>query len=221
MADFHDKMFNFTEDENLLYSLVMAFRGSAKSTIMTMSYPIWAVSGVQQKKFVVIVSQTQRQARQHLSNIQKELDANNLLKSDLGPYKQSTDEWGSQSLVIPKYNARITAVSIEQTIRGMRHLQHRPDLIICDDIEDTSTVKTQEGRDKIYDWITGEIIPAGDQNTKFVFVGNLLHEDSAMVRLKDNLVKKSNGEFIEVPILDEDNNITWTGKYPDSKAIKD
>jgi len=30
----------------------------------------------------------------------------------------------------------------------MKHMQYRPDLIICDDIEDLQSVKTKEGRDK-------------------------------------------------------------------------
>lgn len=221
MANFHDDMFKITNDHNLQYASIMAFRGSAKSTIMTMSYPIWSIIGEPQKKFVILVGQTQRQARQHLQNIKSELEVNTLLKADLGPYKQTDDEWGSQSLVIPKHGARITAVSMEQTIRGMRHLQHRPDLIICDDIEDITSVKTEEGRDKSYNWITSEVIPAGDHGTKVIFVGNLLHEDSTMVRLKKNLIKKCKGKSLFVPIVDEDENITWPGKYPDMDAIRE
>ena len=48
-ADLHRQLFAITEDENLPLAVVVAFRGSAKSTIMTMSYPIWAIVGKQQK----------------------------------------------------------------------------------------------------------------------------------------------------------------------------
>ena len=68
-ADLHRQLFAITEDEQLPLAVVVAFRGSAKSTIMTMSYPIWAVVGKQHKKFVLIASQTQYQARVHLMNI--------------------------------------------------------------------------------------------------------------------------------------------------------
>ncbi len=57
ISDLHRQLFLLTEQKDTPLSVVMAFRGSAKTTIMTTSYPIWAiVSG--KKKFVVIASQT-------------------------------------------------------------------------------------------------------------------------------------------------------------------
>lgn len=219
-ADFHKEMFRLTEDEDIPTLAMIAFRGSAKSTIFTMSYPIWAILGKQQKKFIIILGQTQRQAKQHLMNIRRELENNELLRSDLGPFKEIEDEWGSYSLVIPKYNARITAASMEQTIRGMRHGQYRPDLIICDDIEDLQSVKTREGRDKIHQWITGEIVPAGDRNTKMVFIGNLLHEDSLLMRLKEKIESgELDGQYLEIPLIDDNGKISWLGKFPNMQSI--
>ncbi len=220
-ANFHREMFALTENENITTLGMIAFRGSAKSTIFTLSYPIWAILGKQQKKFVIILGETQRQAKQHLVNIRKELESNELLKSDLGPFKEIEDEWGSYSLVIPKYNARITAASMEQTIRGMRHNQYRPDLLICDDIEDLNNVKTKEGRDKVYNWIAGEVVPAGDHNTRIIFIGNLLHEDSLLMRIKGKIINKElDGYFTEIPLIDSNDNITWPGKFPDMKSIE-
>lgn len=218
---FQKEMFRITEDEDNKTAVILAFRGSGKSSIFTTSYPIWAILGKQQKKFVVILGQTQRQARQHMANIKRELENNQLLQKDLGPFKEVEDEWGSYSLVIPNYNARITAVSMEQTIRGMRHGQYRPDLILCDDVENTDSVKTKEGRDKIHKWITSEVIPAGDINTKIIFVGNLLHEDSLLMRLKENIQNGNlKGNLLEIPLLDKDDNITWPGKFPDMQAVE-
>ncbi len=220
-ADFHHQMFDLTENKEIDTALVMTFRCSAKSTIFTLSYPIWSILGKQQKKFVIILGQTQRQARQHLVNIRKELESNELLRSDLGPFKEIEDEWGSMSLVIPKYNARITAASMEQTIRGVRHLQHRPDLIICDDIEDLQSVKTKEGRDKIHNWISGEVIPAGDKNTKTIFIGNLLHEDSLLMRIKEKINEGTiNGKMLIVPLIDEKGEILWKGKFNNMEEVE-
>jgi predicted phage terminase large subunit-like protein len=218
-ADLHRDLFRITEDETIPLAVIVAFRGSAKSTIMTMSYPIWAVLGKQQKKFVLIASQTQYQARVHLTNIKRELESNELLANDMGPFVEQREEWGSTSLYIPKYNARITAISTEQSVRGIRHGQYRPDLIICDDVEDMTSVKTREGRNKTFDWFTGEIIPAGDTNTKRIVVGNLLHEDSLLMRLKDRLENDEiDGIFREWPIA-RDGVSLWPGKYPDGRSL--
>lgn len=112
--------------------------------------------------------------------------------------------------------------SVEQSIRGMRHGEHRPDLIILDDIEDTSSVKTQEGRDKVFNWLTGEIIPAGSRRTRIIAVGNLLHEDSLLKRLQQKIENNEmDGIYREYPIVDENGKPLWPGKYPTQEHIKE
>jgi phage terminase large subunit-like protein len=212
-APFQREMFSLTEQEDVNNIVTLAFRGSAKSTIMTMSYPIWAILGKQKKKFVIILGQTQAKARQHLINLKREFESNELLRADLGPFEEH-DEWGSYSLVLPKFGARISAFSSDQSIRGLRHGEYRPDLIIADDVEDLMSVKTREGRDKIYDWLTSDVIPAGDKNTRLVIIGNLLHEDSLLMRLKQNIQEnKMEGIFKVYPLINEDNQILWPGKF--------
>lgn len=213
-APFHSEMFALTEDIDLKLSVLVAFRGSGKSTLMTLSYPIWAIVGSQQKKFILILSQTQSQAKLHMANIKRELESNDLLKSDIGPFEEISDEWGSNSIVISKYGARITVASTEQSIRGLRHGEHRPDLVVCDDVEDLNSVKTREGRDKTFQWLVGEVLPIGDQGTKIVIVGNLLHEDSLLMRLRKGIEnEKLNGKYFEFPLLDANNNIAWQAKF--------
>lgn len=218
-AEFHKELFRVTEDTSTL-SVICAFRGSAKSTIATMSYPLWAIMGAQQKKFVVVASQTIPQAKIHLRNIKRELESNELLINDMGPFIEQTEEWGATSLYIPKYNARIMVVSTEQSVRGIRHGAHRPDLIIADDVEDMSSVKTREGRNKTFDWYTSEIIPAGDTYTKRIVVGNLLHEDSLLMRLKERIESNEiDGSYYAWPIM-RDGKSLWPGKYPNSSSLE-
>lgn len=220
-ADFQKEMFQVTEDDDVKMAVIIAFRGSAKSTIMTMSYPLWSIIGKQQKKCVVIISQTQQQVRTHFANLKRELESNEILRNDLGALEEESDEWGSYSLVLPKFNARIIAASSEQSIRGIRHGANRPDLIICDDVEDLTSVKTKDGRDKTYSWLSGEVIPLGDQNTKIIMIGNLLHEDSLLMRLKKKIVEGNmNAIFREYPIIDSENNILWKSKFRTQRDLE-
>lgn len=219
-APFHKEMFAITEDELTRISAVVAFRGSAKTTIMTTSFPIWAITGKLEKKFILILSQTQQQARLHLTNIKRELESNELLKEDIGPFEEFSDEWAANSIVLKNYGARIVAASTEQSIRGIKHGRYRPDLVICDDVEDLSSTKTREGRDRTFNWLTGEVLPIGDDSTKIVIVGNLLHEDCLLMRLKQHFEDgKMNGRFLAVPLLSEDNQIAWTGRFANMEAI--
>ncbi len=221
MAPFQHEMFRITEDQSIKNALIMAFRNSAKSTVITMSYPLWSILGCQKKKFVVILSNTQLQAQQHMKNIRAELESNELLRADLGPF-QEDDQWGAQGLILPKYGARIVALSIDQSIRGLRHLQHRPDLIICDDIENRDQMKTKEGRDKIENWFMSEVLPLGDLKTRIFMVGNLTHEDSLMMRLMTSVGAGTYAaKVLTCPFQDEDGKLAWPGKFPNLAAAEE
>lgn len=219
-ADFHKEIFEITEDENNKLAVVVAFRGSGKSTLAAQSLPIWAMLGKLQKKFVIISSLTATQSRLILKAIQTELETNKLLINDFGPFEEDDQEWRSNSLVILRYNTRISAFSTGEAIRGIKHNQYRPDLLVCDDIEDLSSVKTKEARDKTHQWLTGEVIPAGDKNTKTIIIGNLLHEDSVICRLQESIKKgKMKGIFRKYPLLAENGKCLWQGKFPTEGSI--
>lgn len=220
-AAFQREMFGLSEREDLSLLVFEAFRGSAKSTIMTMSLPIWAVLGRQQKKFVLLLSQTQKQAKQHFMNVRREFEGNALLRRDLGPFRTEEDEWGS-ALVLPKYGAKITFASTEQSIRGIRHGPHRPDLIVCDDVEDTQSAKTKDGRDKIERWFTGEVVPCGTERTLIVVVGNLVHEDGLIARLRDRVRRHPKGRVAKrYPLVDRRGRCLWKTRYPTKSEVEE
>lgn len=220
MAPFHWDMFKLTESHDRMVVL-MAFRGSGKSTIFTLSFPIWAILGDLKKKFIVILAQTQQQAKLYITNIKRELEGNALLRSDLGPFREGEDEWSSGTLVFPDHGARISVLSLEQSIRGQRHGAHRPDLIICDDLEDLASVKTHESRTKTYQWLMGDVIPAGDINTKIVVIGNMLHEESLIMRLKQEIeAEQREGVFREYPIINTKGECAWAGKFPTPESLE-
>lgn len=214
-APMHREMMALCQDASIILGLIMAFRGSGKSTIITTAFPLWAILGIPQNKFIVIVAKTKPQAKLIMNNIKAELESNNQLKNDLGPFQEISDEWGSETIVFSKQNARITVVSIEQSLKGLRHRQHRPDLIILDDIEDNESTKTKEMREKTYDKYKREIVPLGDLGTRIVHVGNMLHDNSLIMRLSRE-IKEGDGTrvFKKYPIVDDDNTIYWPSKFP-------
>lgn len=221
ISDFHKEMFAQTESDSTDLLVIVAFRGSGKSTIISLSYVLWSILGIKSKKYPVIISQTQQQAKQILSNIKSEFENNKLLIDDFGPFYEESDIWRSDTLILNKYEARITALSTGENIRGLRHNQYRPDLIICDDVEASESVKTLENRDKTYDWFTRDVLPAGDKNTKTIVIGNLLHEDSLLMRLKKRIEDNyQSGKVFIYPIINENNVINWPGKFPNMEAIE-
>lgn len=219
-AEFQKEIYSITSDQDIKHSVICAFRGSGKSTIATLCCPIWSILGKPEKKFVLILSQTQPLAKAHLQNIKRAFETNELLRKDFGPLEEMSDEWGSMSLVLTKYNARISAASVDQSIRGIKHGPYRPDLIIADDVEDIASVKTRDNRERTYQWFVSEVIPAGDKNTKIINIGNLLHEDSLIMRLKEGITNKEiNGIYREYPIVDKNGKSLWPGKYQNKKDL--
>lgn len=221
MAPMHKEILGFAQDPSLRYTAIMAARGLGKSTLMSLIYPIWAVIGAQQKKFVVIVSQTQGQARQMFDNIRREFEGNDLLRGELGPFESTKDPWGNDGIVLSRYGAKIIAVSVDQSVRGIKHEAQRPDLVILDDIEDVQAVRSFESREKTYKWFTSEVYPLGDVTTKYVLVGNKLHEESLMMRIADSIKeKKRPGVTREYPLVDSKGRAAWPDKFRDQASIK-
>ena len=225
-ANFHKEIFRLLEDESKKFEIFVAFRGSAKSTIVTTAYALWSILGVQQKKFIVICSQTEAKSRMHLMNIKNQLLRNDLLRQDLGPFEEERNNLGNATaIIIKRLNVKIMISSVEQSIRGVRYNEHRPDLVILDDIESIQSVKTREGRDKTFNWLVSEVLPAGSKKTRFIAVGNLLHEDSVLKRLQRKIesdeLKHVRSVFREYPIVDSKGNALWPGKYPTPEDIEE
>jgi predicted phage terminase large subunit-like protein len=220
-APFHRQMFNLAQDESNRTIVIMAARNSAKSSIMNTGLAIWSVLGDPQKHLVILASRTREKAKQHFMNTRKELENNTLLRSDLGPFKTEESQWGSV-IELTEYDAQIIFASVEQDLRGIRYKQYRPDLLIADDIEDSNSVKTIDGRNSTYDWLARDTIPAGDlEKLRVVLLGTLLHEDSVMVRFKKDIeTKRRDGVYREYPLMDAAGNVLWKAKYPDAATIE-
>lgn len=219
LARYQFEMIHLAESSDNL--VIVAFRGSGKSTIINLMCTLWSVMGIQNKKSLAIISRTQDQARQHFANIKRELETNLLLKSDLGPFQEDKNVWNASSLILTDYDARITAVSMDQSIRGIKHGANRPDFLLCDDLEDTNSVKTQKERDKTFEFFKSELIMAGDTNTRVIVIGNLLHEDSLIMRLKKEIDEgKIDYQYREYPFLDDQQKCLWPQRFPTEANIE-
>ncbi len=220
-APFHEELLRMSEDKSLSMVVVSGFRNCGKSTILSLSYPIWAIIGTMQEKFVLIVSENEMKSQILLGHIKNELENNELLKRDLGPFNEKNYTWNATSLTMNNYGARIMAISTGQSLRGMRYLNHRPGLIIIDDSESLDSVKTVESRDKLERWLTSDVIPAGHAKTKIVVIGSILHPDGLIKRLHKKIdEKKINGAYGVFPIIDNYGNSLWPARFPDEASIE-
>ena len=75
------------------------------------------------------------------------------------------------------------AKGAEQKLRGTKWDGRRPDLIVCDDMENDEAVMNADRREKFRRWFYGALLPARASGGKVIIVGTILHMDSLLERL--------------------------------------
>lgn len=213
-ADFHLELFKILQNRAIAAHAIIGFRGSAKSTISSLAFPLWCAL-TKRYHFILIINDTVSQMEINIMNIKTELEENKRIKEDFDTY--ATNRWTKDAILVST-GVYILGRSRGQKVRGLRWRQYRPDLIIADDVEDYEWVRKKPNRDKTERWFLTEVV-AGQEEThaKLIVIGNMLHRDALMSRLKKmGLYKMS-----EFPLIDpETKKVTWAAKYPSVAAVK-
>ncbi|WP_069997829.1 phage terminase large subunit [Cellulosilyticum sp. I15G10I2] len=167
--------------------VVAAPRGHAKSTNFTFKNALHATL-YQYKHYILILSDSSEQAEGFLNDIATELEDNPLIRSDFGDLKDYP--WNSSTLRT-NTDIKIEAIGSGKKVRGRRHRNYRPDLIILDDIENDENVNTIEQRRKLENWFYKAVSKAGDTYTDIVYIGTMLHYDSLLAKVMKNPMYKA------------------------------
>ena len=163
-------------------SAIAAPRGHAKSTVMSLQNVLHAAL-FGYKRYILLVSDTEAQAVSFLDAIKNELETNERILADFG--EQPGKTWKTGSILLTN-GCRIDAVGSGQKLRGRRNYERRPDLILCDDIENDEGVRTAEQRQKTADWFWKAVCKSGDSYTDILVIGTILHHDSLLAGLLEN-----------------------------------
>lgn len=162
---------------------IAAPRGHAKSTNLTFADSIHAAA-YQYKHYILILSDSSDQAEGFLSDIRAEFEDNAALREDFGELK-GEKVW-KNNVLLTSTNIKIEAIGSGKKIRGRKHRNWRPDLILLDDIENDENVNTPEQRRKLMNWYYKAVSKAGDTYTDIVYIGTLLHYDSLLAKVLKN-----------------------------------
>jgi predicted phage terminase large subunit-like protein len=156
-------------------------RGGAKSTIGTLAFPLReAVEG--RESYIWIVSDTKHQACAHLENIKTELLENALLAKDYPQAAGRGGVWRNNSVTLHN-GVTIEAFGTGQRIRGRRRREHRPTLIICDDLQNDGHIVSAVQRERSRDWFHGMLMKSGTTRTNVVNLATALHREALAVQL--------------------------------------
>lgn len=166
---------------------VAAPRGHAKSTNLTFKGTMHSTL-YGYKHYPIIISDSSEQAEGFLDNIRVEFEENTAILEDFGVLAGSV--WRS-NVLLTKTNIKIEAIGSGKKIRGRKHRNWRPDLIILDDVENDENVRTPEQRKKLKDWFDKAVSKCGDDYTDIIYIGTLLHYDSLLAKTLTNPAYRS------------------------------
>ena len=184
-SSLHKQIFELIDDDSIQRVVIAAPRGFGKTTLNTIAYPAKNIL-FGQRKFILPVSATATSAVTQGENLKRELIQNPIIREFFGDLKSDSfakDQWvtSNGTMVMPR--------GAGQQVRGLLFNAQRPDLIIVDDLEDSESVRSDEQREKLYDWFFSDLCNCIDRAStkwKIVVIGTVLHEDSLLIKLLDD-----------------------------------
>jgi predicted phage terminase large subunit-like protein len=215
---FHHEVYRDLSDDSVRRVLIAAPRGTAKSTVTTLIYPLWKVAFKRSDEdlFIVIISESQAQSINFLSRIKYHLTHSDKFKEIFGDFGPVTAKrWTNNDIVLAN-GARIIAVGTGQRVRGFIEGDTRPNLIIVDDFESELNAFTMEARAKNRKWITEAVIPSLSDDGKIAMIGTVISEDCFLYWAKDSPAWK----VLWYSIWDEDEKSIWPERFPKSRIME-
>jgi hypothetical protein len=155
---FHDELIALWHSPTLRV-LTLAFRSGGKSTLAEEALVLIAAQGLVRN--VLIIGSNSDRANDRLRAIKYEFETNEDLIDLYGTLHGAV--WNEGRIVLAN-GVCIQAFGRGQALRGVKHLDMRPDFCFCDDLEEEEHIRTPEARQETLRWFMRELIPVLDKN---------------------------------------------------------
>jgi predicted phage terminase large subunit-like protein len=215
-AEFHRELYRILLTEQ--YAAIAAPREHAKSTVVSVIFVLYCIC-YKLRHFIVLISDTQPQAALQLAAVKEEIENNPALREDFG--ELAGDKKWDVNDCRTSTGISVVARGAGQSLRGLRFRQWRPDLVICDDLENEEAADNPDTRDKLKRWFLGTVMNLGKGCQVFV-IGTILHFDALLAELLDEDKFKTFVKRKYEAVDDEwtAESVLWPAKW-DLQALKD
>ncbi len=194
MADAEELM----QRDSETYLMDIVFRGGAKTTIYALALPLYCIL-FERRHFIVILSDTEAQAKDKCLDIKTQLESNLRIIDDFGSLQGR--RWADLEFETSN-NCKIIGAGSGVNIRGRRYKQYRPDLVVLDDIENRDEVRSPTQRDALERWLIRDVFKAGGIDTKFIMIGTYLSYDCVLRQVNDLPIFWRRRNFPVIPKID-------------------
>ncbi len=202
--------------------LFMCFRGSAKSTKAEEVIAVMATAG--QINNCMIVGDSADRAAERLTTIRRHIKSNRWLRYLYGDQSGEVegDTWQGRKIELASGTV-VSSIGQGQAVLGAKHIIHRPDFILVDDLEDAESASTDASRRKLSDWFWGELLPAmappGQRRVRIL--GTPWHPKSLLMELSK--LTDYNTHVIPIEYVNQQGERTasWPARWPLEKIDKE
>ena len=159
--------------------------------------------------FIVYMSNSATSAEMQTENVKRDLLSNQQVKQMFGNIKDAigTDKGMDESFAKSAWTAYgstfILPRGAGQQVRGLNWANHRPELVIIDDLEDKNEIKSEENRKKLKEWFHSDLMKTEDKYSDgcvFIYIDTIKHEDSLLV----DLIESPEWASVQLSICDGD-----------------
>jgi predicted phage terminase large subunit-like protein len=195
-------------------AVAAAPREFAKTTVCTFGYVLHQIC-FGRRRFIIIGSDTDDLASDLTGYLYLELLYNERLLQDFGELARANRKVDD---FVTLNDIRVKSRGRGQRLRGLKHKQWRPDLIILDDLENDLNVRNSEIVEQILDWVKSAVYPSLDAGGNLMIIGTILRWKSAlhlMLTSPDEPYCHFKRRIYRA--LKEDGSFLWEARHPVSR----
>lgn len=156
-------------------------RGTYKTTLGSISYPIWALCK-NPNLSILIDSETDNQAQEIYSAAKEELESNLILHEIFGKFKSNT--WNETKLNVKQRNIIRRDNSLNHSGVDCSRTGLHPDIIVVDDPCSDINTQTEEARNKVHNHYK-LLTPLCDKKGHLLIICTRWHKDDLAGRIID------------------------------------
>lgn len=161
-------------------------RGHGKSMMLSNIFPIFSIV-YKLERFILIISEAESQSMKFGEWVNDQLKTNEKLRYVFGDWIAPDKKQGHKdnAEMFDNGYTMVQMAGMGKRLRGIRFKSFRPSLVIGDDCESSQNTGTPETRQKNIDFWNKVIQPIGTPDTKFVYMGTLVHPNSLLTHIHE------------------------------------
>jgi predicted phage terminase large subunit-like protein len=183
--EFDERFAGIVRGDGQTFDVVAWPRGFGKTTHVDLGDVAWVILFVEEflRRHILLIADSYDQSKEYLYTLKDELLHNDRIREDFGNLKG--ERW-QEGHIITSTEVTVKALGAGMKIRGRKFKHWRPDLVICDDLEEIESVQSEANREALAEWFARSVLKAGAERCAFIVIGTILHHDSLLKRLLDN-----------------------------------